>query len=238
MFKNEWFTKRKGEIMMKKAVILFSGGLDSTTVLAIAQSQAYECYALSFDYGQRHKTELIAAEQIAKASHVAEHRIVRIDLSALGGSALTDPKIKVPIFEKSSNIPVTYVPARNTIFLAVALGWAEILGAYHIFIGANAVDYSQYPDCRPAFIEAFQNLAQVATKAGVEGQHFNIESPLLHLSKAEIIQTGIALGIDYQSTVSCYQANEQGEACGYCDSCGYRKTGFELAGVADPTRYY
>jgi 7-cyano-7-deazaguanine synthase len=221
---------------MKKAVILFSGGLDSSTVLAIAKSQGYSCYCLSVDYHQRHIAELIAADNIAKQMGVAKHQIIQIDLSGFGGSALTDSNISVPE-SPTEGIPVTYVPARNTIMLSLALGWAEVLGAQDIFVGVNAVDYSGYPDCRPEFIQAFQQLANLATKAGVEGKAMQIHSPLIDMSKAEIIAKGVALGVDYALTVSCYQANQAGEACGVCDSCRLRKQGFAEAGVADPTRY-
>ena len=219
-----------------KAVVLLSGGLDSITALAIAQSKQYECYALSFSYGQRHNAELNAATVIAQKHGVKEHLVLNIDLGRMGGSALTDTAIDVPE-EEGSGIPVTYVPARNTVFLSYALAWAEVLEAEAIFIGVNAVDYSGYPDCRPEYIEAFQNMARLATKAGVEGRPLVIETPLIHMSKAQSIQTGTRLGVDYAATVSCYQADENGHACGLCDSCRLRKAGFEAAGVADPTRY-
>ncbi len=219
-----------------KAVVLTSGGLDSTTTLALARAQGYDCYALSFDYGQRHRVELQAAAQVAAALGALEHRFIRIDLGGIGGSALTDPSIAVPE-QPSVGIPITYVPARNTIFLSLALGWAEVLGAQDIFIGVNAVDYSGYPDCRPAFITAFEQLADLATKAGVEGRHFHIHTPLIQLSKADIIREGVRLGVDYSRTVSCYQADEAGRACGRCDSCRLRRAGFEAAGIEDPTRY-
>ena len=221
---------------MQKAVVLLSGGLDSATTLAIARQQAYVCYALSFDYGQRHGAELNSAKRIARESRVAEHKLIRIELDSIGGSALTDVRIAVPN-RPQAGIPVTYVPARNTVFLSFALGWAEVLGAADIFIGINAVDYSGYPDCRPEFIQAFERLAGLATKAGVEGRVFKIHTPLIDLSKAEIIRAGIALGVDYAYTVSCYAADEQGRACGVCDSCRLRADGFAAAGVADPTRY-
>lgn len=221
---------------MKKAVILLSGGLDSATVLAIAQDQGYICFALSFDYGQRHGAELNAARRIAAEARVVEHKLVRIGLDSIGGSALTDMRIAVPD-QPQAGIPITYVPARNTVFLSFALGWAEVLGASDIFIGVNAVDYSGYPDCRPEFIRAFERLAHLATKAGVEGQSFHIHTPLLSLSKAEIIRAGVALGVDYAHTVSCYAADQQGLACGVCDSCRLRAAGFQAAGLADPTRY-
>ncbi|MGB1373255.1 MAG: 7-cyano-7-deazaguanine synthase QueC [Aequoribacter sp.] len=221
---------------LPKAVILVSGGLDSATVLAMAHAQGFECYTLSFDYGQRHRAELIAAERISAAYPDVTHKVVTLNLDSIGGSALTDIDIAVPE-SPTEGIPVTYVPARNTIFLSIALGWAEVLGALDIFIGVNAVDYSGYPDCRPQFISAYESLANVATKAGVEGNHLRIQAPLSNLSKAEIIQQGSQLGVDYSATVSCYQADNQGRACGLCDSCRLRKEGFESAGVADPTRY-
>lgn len=222
--------------MGKKAVILASGGLDSTTVLAMAKAEGYACYSLSFDYGQRHRAELIAAERCAKALGVVEHKQVQLDLRSIGGSALTDASIAVPE-DAPAGIPVTYVPARNTIFLSIALGWAEVLEAEAIFIGVNAVDYSGYPDCRPEFIDAFARLAQLATKAGVEGRPIAIKTPLLLLSKADIIRQGTALGVDYGQSVSCYQADNEGRACGRCDSCRLRRKGFLDAQVADPTRY-
>jgi len=222
--------------MQKKAIILLSGGLDSITVLALAKQQGYICYALSFDYGQRHNAELIAATQIAKDYQVNNHKIIKLGLGSIGGSALTDEKIAIPKTPQTG-IPVTYVPARNTIFLSFALGWAEVLNLTDIFIGVNAVDYSGYPDCRPEFISAFQKLANLATKAGVNGESFTIHTPLISLSKAEIIKQGVALGVDYRQTVSCYSADEQGEACGVCDACRIRITGFSEANVKDPTRY-
>lgn len=222
--------------MSKKAVILVSGGLDSATVLAIAKEQGYECYALSFDYGQRHNSELEAASRLAKIYDVNEHKIIQLGMGEFGGSALTDDEINVPT-EKASGIPVTYVPARNTVFLSIALGWAEVLEAWDIFIGVNAVDYSGYPDCRPEFIQAFENLANLATKAGVEEGGFKIHTPLISLSKAQIIQKGDALNVDYSVTVSCYQANIEGEACGECESCRLRQQGFEKAKMPNPTRY-
>lgn len=220
----------------KKAVVLLSGGLDSATMLALARNEGYECHALSFDYGQRHKTELEASRRVAASLSAAEHRVIRLDLTWIGGSALTDRRISVPE-TRTDGIPVTYVPARNTIFLAYALAWSEVLGGNNIFIGVNAVDYSGYPDCRPEYIAAFQQMACLATKAGVEGGRIEIHTPLIHLSKAEIIQTGRALGVDYSLTVSCYQADDSGRACGNCDSCYYRKEGFLAAGLADPTIY-
>ncbi|MBF6622561.1 MAG: 7-cyano-7-deazaguanine synthase QueC [Pseudomonas stutzeri] len=221
----------------KKAVILLSGGLDSATVVAMAKAQGYACYSMSFDYGQRHRAELHAAERVARQLGVVEHKVIGMNLNGIGGSALTDSSIDVPE-EQASGIPVTYVPARNTLFLSLALGWAEVLGARDIFIGVNAVDYSGYPDCRPEFIEAFERLANLATRAGVEGQGFSIRAPLQNLSKAQIIQEGIRLGVDYAMTVSCYQADDMGRACGKCDSCRLRATGFEAAGIEDPTRYH
>ena len=221
---------------MKKAVVLLSGGLDSVTTLLLAKEQGFECYTLSFNYGQRHYTELKAANLISAQNGVVEHKVIDIDLSAIGGSALTDDKIDVPE-EWEEGIPITYVPARNTVFLSIALGWAEVLSADAIFVGVNAVDYSGYPDCRPAFITAFEQLANVATKTGVEGNKLNIHAPLMKMSKSDIIQEGIRLGIDYSLTVSCYQADQDGKACGKCDSCRFRSQGFEQAGISDPTRY-
>ncbi|AWN72739.1 7-cyano-7-deazaguanine synthase QueC [Legionella anisa] len=222
---------------MKKAVVLLSGGLDSTTCLALARSKGFSCYAISFSYGQRHSAELLAAQRIAQHYHVVTHQIVTLDTALFRNSALTDSNIEVPSFQEGSDIPVTYVPARNTIFLAMALGFAESIGAREIFIGASSVDYSHYPDCRPEFIQAFQTLANLATKAGVSGDRFSIHAPLQHLSKVETIQLGLSLGVDYSLTVSCYQANDAGEACGQCDSCTFRKRGFLGAGIDDPTLY-
>lgn len=222
--------------MSERAVVLLSGGLDSATVLAMARAAGRACFALSFDYGQRHRAELAAAREIARAGGVRDHRVMRIDLDGIGGSALTDLAIEVPT-RPSAGIPITYVPARNTLFLSLALGWAEVLEASEIHVGVNAVDYSGYPDCRPEFIAAFEQLARLATKAGIEGRGPRIKAPLIALSKAEIIQAGTALGVDYALTVSCYQASARGEACGICDSCRLRQAGFEAAGVADPTRY-
>jgi len=222
--------------MAKKAVVLVSGGLDSSTVLAIAKQQGYECYTLSFDYGQRHRSELLAAQNVSESMAVAQHKVVSLDLATIGGSALTDTSIHVPE-QETSGIPVTYVPARNTVFLSIALGWAEVLGASDIFIGVNAVDYSGYPDCRPEYIKAFEQMANLATKAGVEGNKLTIHAPLLNMTKAEIITAGIDFGVDYSQTVSCYQATEDGTACGVCDSCRLRKQGFLEANVKDPTRY-
>lgn len=221
---------------MKPAVVLLSGGLDSATTLAIARREGFACHAMSFDYGQRHGAELKAARRLAQSLGAIEHKTVHIGLDAIGGSALTDLNIAVPD-RPQNGIPVTYVPARNTVFLSFALGWAEVLGALDIFIGVNAVDYSGYPDCRPEFIRAFEQLANLATKVGVEGGRFRIHTPLLALSKADIIRTGNALGIDYAMTVSCYAADRDGLACGVCDSCRLRRQGFEQAGIADPTRY-
>lgn len=222
----------------KRAVILLSGGLDSATVLAMAREQGYACYSMSFDYGQRHRAELQASVRVAEQLGVVEHKVVGLNLNGIGGSALTDQAIAVPEDGLAEGIPVTYVPARNTVFLALALGWAEVLTAQDIFIGVNAVDYSGYPDCRPAFIEAFQQLANLATRAGVEGAGFRIRAPLQDMSKAQIIAEGLRLGVDYALTVSCYQADEQGRACGKCDSCRLRAAGFAAAGVADATRYF
>jgi 7-cyano-7-deazaguanine synthase len=222
---------------IQKAVVLLSGGLDSATTLAIAKSQGYACYALSFDYGQRHRFELEAAHKVAKHLGVIEHKLINLNLDSIGGSALTNTEIDVPVTGISTNkIPVTYVPARNTIFLSLGLAWAEVLSAYHLFIGVNAVDYSGYPDCRPEFIAAFEKMANLATKAGVEGQAFKIHTPLIDLSKAEIIQQGLSLGVDYSLTISCYQPN-QAYACGVCDACRLRAEGFRALGVADPTQY-
>jgi 7-cyano-7-deazaguanine synthase len=220
----------------KKAVVLLSGGLDSATVLAIARSQGYACFALSLDYGQRHAVELDAARKLATQMQAVSHQIVQLDLRQFGGSALTDDRIAVPT-QLTDTIPVTYVPARNTIFLSLALAWAETLNAQDIFVGVNAVDYSGYPDCRPEYIAAFERMANLATKAGVEGDAFTVQAPLINMTKAQIIQHGNELGVDYAMTVSCYQADSQGAACGQCDSCRLRKQGFADAGVADPTRY-
>ncbi|MFZ2209729.1 MAG: 7-cyano-7-deazaguanine synthase QueC [Porticoccaceae bacterium] len=219
------------------AVVLVSGGLDSTTLLAMARAAGHRCYTLSFDYGQRHRAELAAAARISAVFGAVEHKTVVLDLRAIGGSALTDDSIPVPTTGDSAGIPVTYVPARNTIFLAVALGWAEVLGARDLFIGVNAVDYSGYPDCRPEFIRAFEVTANLATRAGVEGRGFSVHTPLIDLSKAEIIARGIELGVDYAMTVSCYLADTAGRACGRCDSCRLRAAGFAAAGIADPTLY-
>ena len=222
---------------MSKAVILLSGGLDSTTVLAIAKYQGYECYALSFDYGQKQKSELNSAIEIAKSYQVKEHRIMKVSLSDIGGSALTDKSINIPDYKKSSGIPVTYVPARNTIFLSLALAWSEIMGSNDIFIGVNSVDYSGYPDCRPEYIEAFEKMANLATKNAVMGKKITIHTPLIYLNKVEIIGEGQKLGVDYSKTITCYRANDLGEACGRCDACELRKIGFKNAGFVDPTKY-
>ncbi len=220
----------------KRAVVLLSGGLDSATALAMAKEQGFDCYVLSFDYGQRSLTELNAARAIATQLGAVEHRVLRLSLEDFGGSALTDSSIDVPE-DECEGVPVTYVPARNTVFLSLALGWAEVLDADAIFIGVNAVDYSGYPDCRPEFIQAFETMANLATRRGIEGNPISIETPLMHLTKADIIEKGTALGIDYSLTVSCYQADDEGRACGRCDSCRLRAKGFVDAGVADPTRY-
>ena len=220
----------------RRAVVLLSGGLDSATVLAIARDHGYVCHALSMDYGQRHSAELDAARRVAQALGASDHKVIAIGMGAIGGSALTDTDIAVPD-HATEGIPATYVPARNTVFLSLALGWAEVLGAFDIFIGVNAVDYSGYPDCRPEFIGAFEHLANLATKAGVEGRRFRIHAPLVEMTKAEIIRAGTSLGVDYGLTVSCYQADAEGRACGRCDSCRFRRQGFEDAGIADPTRY-
>jgi 7-cyano-7-deazaguanine synthase len=221
---------------MENAVVLLSGGLDSATVLAMARAQGFSCHALSVDYGQRHHSELAAAQHVAQVIGATEHRVVNIDLTGFGGSALTDNNIAVPQ-QPSTGIPLTYVPARNTIMLSLALAWAEVLNASHIFIGVNAVDYSGYPDCRPVYIEAFEHMANLATRSALEGHPITLHTPLLHLSKAEIILQGHALNVDYAQTVSCYQADQQGRACGLCDSCRLRRAGFAAAGLHDPTRY-
>lgn len=222
---------------MKKAIILLSGGLDSMTCLAYAKSKNYECYALSFDYGQKNHAELHAAKKIAAYFKVARHEIINLSIGNLGGSALTDKKINVPDYTGKKEIPITYVPARNTVFLSIALGWAEIINSEAIFIGVSAVDYSGYPDCRPEYIAAFQNMANLATQKGITGGTIKIETPLINLSKAETIQLGAQLGVDYALTVSCYRATEEGLACGNCDSCTYRKKGFSEANIKDCTRY-
>ena len=224
--------------MTTRAVVLVSGGLDSATVLAIARSQGLECYALSVDYGQRHRAELVAAARVAQSLGAHEHRTMRIDLGGIGGSALTDRSIAVPETPQIG-IPITYVPARNTIMLSLALGWAEVLGASQIHIGVNAVDYSGYPDCRPVFVAAFERVANLATRAGVEGTTaFRIVAPLVDMTKAQIIRRGLELGVDYGKTVSCYQPDDDGRACGQCDSCRLRREGFAAAGASDPTRYF
>jgi 7-cyano-7-deazaguanine synthase len=221
---------------MKKAVVLLSGGLDSATLLAIAKAEGFSCHTMSFDYGQRHRAELVASEQLSMEMGAVEHKVISIDLTSIGGSALTDQTIDVPN-QPGEGIPITYVPARNTVFLSIALGWAEVLSADAIFVGVNAVDYSGYPDCRPEYISAYEKMANLATKAGVEGKKLRIETPLIALTKQAIIEKGLALGVNYALTVSCYQADEQGRACGECDSCRFRRQGFEQAGVDDPTRY-
>ena len=220
----------------ERAIVLLSGGLDSATTLAIARDAGFECHTMSFDYGQRHRVELRAAERISSTLGAVSHRVVTIDLAAFGGSALTDARIAVPE-TPTTGIPITYVPARNTIFLSFALGWGETLPARHLFIGVNAVDYSGYPDCRPEFVAAFERLANLATRAGVEGDRFTIHAPLQMLGKADIIRRGLAAGVDYALTISCYQPDDEGRACGVCDSCRLRREGFAAAGVADPTRY-
>ncbi|MDA7769306.1 7-cyano-7-deazaguanine synthase QueC [Porticoccaceae bacterium] len=222
--------------MSDKAVVLVSGGLDSSTVLALALQQGYRCYTLSFDYGQRHRSELEAAKRVSELMKVEEHKIVRLDLGTIGGSALTDTTIDVPE-QETAGIPVTYVPARNTVFLSIALGWAEVLEADTIFLGVNAVDYSGYPDCRPEYISSFEAMANLATRAGVEGNKLSIQAPLIDMTKGEIISAGASLGVDYSQTVSCYQASIEGLACGKCDSCRLRIEGFNQAGISDPTRY-
>jgi len=223
--------------MSKRCVVLLSGGLDSTTTLAIAIQQGFECYALSFDYGQKQKSELKSAASIAKEFGAVEHRVMKISLSDIGGSALTDESIDVPNFNQSDEIPVTYVPARNTIFLSYATAWAEVLDCQDIFIGVNALDYSGYPDCRQEYIDAFSIMANLATKQGVEGKKTTFHTPLIQLNKSQIIQKGVSLGVDYSKTTTCYQANNKGEACGVCDACEYRKLGFKEAGIDDPTLY-
>jgi len=223
--------------MTHHAIVLLSGGLDSATTLAIARDAGFTCHCLSFDYGQRHRAELVAADRVATALGAAAHRVLQLDLAQFGGSALTDTAIAVPVDGVQPGIPVTYVPARNTIMLSLALAWAEVLDARDIFVGVNAVDYSGYPDCRPEYIAAFEAMANLATKAGVEGRRLKLHAPLIDLSKADIIGRGVALGVDYAMTVSCYQADDNGRACGVCDSCRLRREGFAAAGVDDPTRY-
>ncbi|MBI3576279.1 MAG: 7-cyano-7-deazaguanine synthase QueC [Gammaproteobacteria bacterium] len=220
----------------RKVVVLLSGGLDSATTLALAHDDGFACHALTFDYGQRHRAELEAAKQVAQSLGAAGHRMVKLDLSWMGGSALTDKSIAVPT-APTVGIPVTYVPARNTVFLSIALGWAEVLGAHDLYIGANAVDYSGYPDCRPEYMRAFEQLANLGTRAGVLGERFRLHTPLMQMRKAEIIRTGVRLGVDYGLTVSCYDPDTAGRACGKCDSCRFRAQGFAEAGVPDPTRY-
>ena len=222
---------------MSKAIVLLSGGLDSTTTLAIAKSEGFDCYALSFDYGQKQISELISAKNIAKQFGVVEHRIMSISLADIGGSALTDSNIDIPKYNESSEIPITYVPARNTVFLSFALAWAEVIESQSIFIGVNALDYSGYPDCRPEYIKAYEVMANLATKQSIEGNKLNIHTPLIHLTKAQIITKGLSLGIDYSKTTSCYQANSDGEACGECDACVLRRNGFVEVGIEDPTKY-
>jgi len=221
----------------KRAVILLSGGLDSATLVAMVRAEGYSCYTMSFDYGQRHRAELEAAVRVAQDLGVVEHKVIGLNLDGIGGSALTDSTIDVPE-SPTQGIPVTYVPARNTVFLSLALGWAEVLNARDIFIGVNALDYNGYPDCRPAFVEAFERMANLATKEGVEGQGFRIRAPLQNMSKAAIVKAGVGLGVDYSLTVSCYQADNDGRACGKCDSCRLRAEGFQMAGITDPTRYF
>jgi len=221
----------------KRAVVLLSGGLDSATLVAMVRAQGYSCYTLSFDYGQRHRAELHAAEGVARDLGVVEHKVIGLNLNGIGGSALTDSSIDVPE-APSEGIPLTYVPARNTVFLSLALGWAEVLKARDIFIGVNALDYNGYPDCRPEYVEAFERMANLATKAGVEGQGFRIQAPLQNMSKADIVNAGVGLGVDYALTVSCYQADDSGRACGKCDACRLRAEGFKNAAIADPTRYF
>ena len=221
----------------RRGVVLLSGGLDSATVLAMAREQHFETYAISIAYGQRHSAEIKASADVARSQGAKLHQVMHVNLNEVGGSALTDRSIAVPE-SPGAGIPVTYVPARNTLFLSLALGWAEVLGSTDIFIGVNAVDYSGYPDCRPEFVQAFERLANLATKAGVEGKHFKIHTPLIDMSKADIVRLGTRLGVDYAETVSCYQADDSGYACGRCDSCRLRRAGFENAGIADPTRYY
>ena len=220
----------------KRAIVLLSGGLDSATVLAMAGARGFECYALSVHYGQRHSAELDAARRIAATLGARDHRVMGVDLAGIGGSALTDTGVAIPE-TPAPGIPITYVPARNTLLLSLALGWAEVVGAADIFVGVNAVDYSGYPDCRPEFIREFERLARVATKAGVEGVPFKIQAPLIDMSKADIIRAGAGLGVEFSMTVSCYQAGPDGAACGKCDSCRLRSAGFSAAGIADPTRY-
>lgn len=220
----------------RRAVVLLSGGMDSATILALAVAEGFDCHCLSFRYGQRHDAELVAAARVAERLGARQHRVMDLDLSLFGGSALTDPSMALPV-APSDGIPITYVPARNMVFLSIALSWAEVLGAQDIFIGVNAVDYSGYPDCRPEFVRAFEAAANLATRAGTEGRHFCIRAPLLDLSKAQIIRQGVALGVDFSLTVSCYQADDQGLACGLCDACRLRARGFEDAGIEDVTRY-
>ncbi len=224
--------------MKKKAIILFSGGLDSTTCLAIAKSQGFDCYTLSFSYGQKHAVEIEHARKLSALMGAIEHKILRLPLDEIRGSSLIDPDVSVPDYQETNSIPSTYVPARNTIFLSFALGYGEVIGANDIYIGANDVDYSGYPDCRPDYLKTYERMASLATKEGREGNPFKIHAPLLRLNKSEIIRTGLKLGVDYSHTISCYRANAEGESCGKCDSCTYRRKGFQEANVPDPTRYY
>lgn len=224
--------------MQKKAIVLFSGGLDSTTCLAIAKAEGFEVYALGFRYGQKHSVEIERSIEIAKSYQVAKHTILTLPIVDIGGSSLTDTSVSVPDYDGSTDVPSTYVPARNTIFLSCALGYAEVIGAYDIYIGANHIDYSGYPDCRPDYLHAFEQVANLATVAGREGHQFHIHAPLLQLDKAAIVKLGMKLGVDYRTTVSCYRADEKGYACGNCDSCTYRKKGFQDAGIPDPTMYF
>ena len=219
------------------AVVLLSGGQDSATVLAMARAAGYACHALSLDYGQRHRAELDAARRVARELGAVRHEVVQLDFGRFGGSSLTDTSLAVPTSTPSAGIPNTYVPARNTVMLSLALSWAEALGGHDLFYGANAVDYSGYPDCRPEYVQAFEQLANLATKAGVEGRRMRVHAPIIHMTKAEIVREGLRLGVDFSITVSCYQADEQGRACGQCPSCRIRAAGFEAAGVPDPTRY-
>ena len=224
--------------MNNKAIVLISGGLDSYTALAIAKDQGFDCYAISFDYGQRHIAEIEASKRVAKSLGVKNHKIFKIDIGQFGGSALTNMQIDIPDFKDSDEIPITYVPARNTVFLSIAAAWGEVIGAYHLFMGANIYDYSGYPDCRPEYMQAFSKVLELGTKVGVgKGQKFKIHTPLINLNKAQIIETGLKLGLDYHMTVSCYQADKNGHACGTCDSCVFRKRGFRELGIEDQTIY-
>lgn len=232
------FGKPPSSQSSRRAVVLLSGGLDSATTLALARAANFDCYCLSFDYGQRHRAELDAAAKVAQSLNAREHRTLHLELGQFGGSALTDSTLAVPVDGVQPGIPITYVPARNTVMLSLALAWSEVLGSRDIFVGVNAVDYSGYPDCRPDYIAAFENMANLATRAAVEGAKLTIHAPLIHLTKAEIIRRGTAFGVDYSLTVSCYQADAGGHACGVCDSCRLRSEGFAAAGLADPTRYF